>query len=242
MKTTLIIPTYNELENLPGLLEALFELPIEEMQVLIVDDASPDGTGKLAEEWKTKYPRRVEVLHRKGKLGLGTAYIAGFHHCLHSGSDLIGQMDADFSHAPQKVVELVRVITENDMVLGSRYMAGGSLDKDWAFWRKGLSAFGNFYARTILNLPIRDVTGGFRLWKRETLDHLPLERVRSNGYVFQVEMAYITHRLGFKMKEIPIYFAERKFGKSKMSLRIQLEAGLRVWQLRNLYRDLRPII
>jgi dolichol-phosphate mannosyltransferase len=241
LKTTFIIPTYNEVENLPNLLKALFDLPLADLHVLVVDDASPDGTGQLAEDQKKHYPHRIDVLHRAGKLGLGTAYIQGFQFCLQSGADLIGQMDADFSHSPDKVVELVHALTNYDMALGSRYIPGGNLDKNWAFWRKGLSTFGNHYARTILGLPIRDVTGGFRLWKRETLIHLPLERVRSNGYVFQVEMAYVTDRLGFKMKEIPIYFAERRFGKSKMSLHIQLEAALRVWQLRSLYKDLQPL-
>lgn len=241
MKTTLIIPTYNEVDNLRGLMASLFALPLSGLQVLIVDDDSPDGTGQLAEELKRIYPKRLDVMHRAGKLGLGTAYIQGFQFCLNTDADLIGQMDADFSHPPQKVLELVNAVAMYDLALGSRYIPGGSLDRNWAFWRKGLSAFGNFYARTILSLPIRDVTGGFRLWKRETLSQLPLERVRSNGYVFQVEMAFITHRLGFRVKEIPIYFAERKYGQSKMSLHIQLEAALRVWRLRSLYRDLKPL-
>ena len=238
LKTTLVIPTYNEAENLPQLITALFALPLKDLHLLVVDDGSPDGTGQIAEDQKSTHPGRINVLHRSGKLGLGSAYIQGFRLCLEDGSDYIGQMDADFSHSPQKVLEMVRALPAFDMVLGSRYIPGGGLDKDWAFWRKGLSVFGNFYARTILGLPIRDVTGGFRLWKRDTLGHLPLERIRSNGYVFQVEMAYVADRLGYKMKEIPIYFAERRLGESKMSLQIQLEAAIRVWQLRGLYRDL----
>jgi dolichol-phosphate mannosyltransferase len=238
LKTTLVIPTYNEAENLPKLLAALFALPLKDLHVLVVDDNSPDGTGQIAEEHNKTYSGKIKVLHRSGKLGLGSAYIQGFRLCLEDGSDYIGQMDADFSHTPQKVVEFVQALPDWDMVLGSRYIPGGSLDKDWVFWRKGLSVFGNFYARAILGLPIRDVTGGFRLWKRQTLSRLPLERVRSNGYVFQVEMAYVTNRLGFKMKEIPIYFTERRFGESKMSLHIQWEAAVRVWKLRRLYRDL----
>jgi dolichol-phosphate mannosyltransferase len=241
LKTTLVIPTYNEAENLPKLLAALFALPLKNLHVLVVDDDSPDGTGRIAEAHKKIYPGKIKVLHRSGKLGLGSAYIQGFRLCLEDGSDFIGQMDADFSHTPQKVMDLIHALPEYDMALGSRYIPGGSLDKDWAFWRKGLSVFGNAYARTILGLPIRDVTGGFRMWKRETLAHLPLERVRSNGYVFQVEMAYVTNCLGFKMKEIPIYFAERRFGESKMSFNIQWEAAMRVWKLRGLYRDLAPL-
>ncbi len=241
LKTTLVIPTYNEAENLPKLLTALFSLPLENLHVLVVDDNSPDGTGRIAEDHKKLFPEKINVLHRSGKLGLGSAYIQGFQCCLQDGSDAIGQMDADFSHPPRKVLELVQALPDCDMAIGSRYVPGGSLDQNWPFWRKALSAFGNFYARTILGLPIRDVTGGFRLMKRETLLHLPLERVRSNGYVFQVEMAYLTNRLGYTLKEIPIYFAERRLGKSKMSFRIQMEAAFRVWQLRGFYRDLKVL-
>lgn len=241
MKTTLITPTYNEAQNLPRLLKALFSLPLEDLTVLVVDDNSPDGTGDIAEDEGKKRKGRVQVLHRSGKLGLGSAYIAGFKHALNSDAQVIGQIDADFSHPPLKILELLRALQICDLAVGSRYVPGGNVDRNWAFWRKGLSAFGNFYARTILGLPLRDVTGGFRLWKRQSLANMPLERVRSNGYVFQVEMAYVAHRLGYSMKEIPIYFAERRFGESKMSLRIQLEAAIRVWQLRGIYRDLSRI-
>ncbi len=241
MKITLVIPTYNEAENLPKILQALFRLPLDDLHVLVVDDNSRDGTGEIAEELKKKYPGKLDVMHRAGKLGLGTAYIQAFTQLLQSDSDAIGQMDADFSHEPEKVVELARALENCDMALGSRYVPGGSLDKDWPAWRKWLSSFGNLYARSILRLPVRDLTGGFRLWQRATLAAMPLERVRSNGYIFQVEMAYIADRLGFRFKEVPIYFAERKFGQSKMSLRIQVEAALRVWSLRRLYRDLKPI-
>jgi dolichol-phosphate mannosyltransferase len=177
-------------------------------------------------------------MHRTGKLGLGTAYIQGFHQAIKDGADAIGQMDADFSHPPEKIIELVKTLESCDMALGSRYVPGGKLDERWPFWRKALSGFGNFYARTILGLPLRDVTGGFRLWKKETLSAMPLDRIRSNGYVFQVEMAFVASKLGFKFREIPIYFADRRWGTSKMSFRIQIEAAIRVWQLPGLYRDL----
>ncbi len=241
MKITLVIPTYNEAENLPRLLQALFGLPLDDLNVLVVDDNSSDGTGQLAEDLKGTYPGKLDVMHRAGKLGLGSAYIQGFNRLLAGNSQAIGQMDADFSHPPEKVVELASALQSCDMALGSRYVPGGSLDENWPFWRKGLSSFGNFYARSILSMPIRDTTGGFRLWRRETLAAMPLERVRSNGYVFQVEMAYVAHRLGFHFREIPIYFAERRFGQSKMSLRIQLEAALRVWALLWQYRDLKSL-
>lgn len=241
MKITIVIPTYNEAENLPRLLTALFELPLPDLNVLVVDDNSQDGTGQIADDFASRFPDRVSVMHRAGKLGLGSAYIQGFIDLLAGDSDAIGQMDADFSHEPGKIPELARALESGDVAVGSRYVPGGSLDKDWPFWRKWLSTFGNLYARTILRLPIQDTTGGFRLWKRATLAAMPLDRVRSNGYIFQVEMAYVAHKLGFQFKEIPIYFAERRWGQSKMSFKIQMEAALRVWELAHLYRDLKPL-
>lgn len=238
MKTTIVIPTYNEAENLPKLVTELFALPLEDLSLLIVDDNSPDGTGQIAEDLSKQPGARIQVMHRKGKLGLGTAYIQGFQKAIELGAQAIGQMDADFSHPIPKIMELATALEDCDVALGSRYIPGGSLDENWPFWRKALSSFGNFYARTILGLPIRDVTGGFRLWRRETLQGMPLQRVRSNGYIFQVEMAYVATLLGYRFKEIPIYFADRRWGQSKMSLRIQLEAALRVWQLAGMYRDL----
>jgi dolichol-phosphate mannosyltransferase len=239
LKTFIIIPTYNEAENLPRILERLFSLNISDINILVVDDNSPDGTGKIADDLSAYYHNKLAVLHRQGKLGLGTAYIDGFKYCLNQGADYLVQMDADFSHNPDKVSELLTELQKADMVLGSRYVKGGMLDEDWALWRKGLSSFGNFYARVILRIPVRDVTGGFRAWRRATLENIPLDRVKSQGYAFQVEMAYITHLKGFRIKEIPIYFAERTHGDSKMSLDIQLEAARRVWSILVEYRDLR---
>lgn len=238
LKTTIVIPTYNEAINLPILVDKLFELPLQNLSILVVDDNSPDGTGAIADDLCKKTNGRVQVMHRAGKLGLGTAYIQGYRQAIREGADAVGQMDADFSHPPEKIVELVKTLETCDMALGSRYVPGGKLDENWPFWRKALSVFGNFYARTILGLPLRDVTGGFRLWKKETLTTMPLDRIRSNGYVFQVEMAYVATKLGFKFKEIPIYFADRRWGESKMSMKIQVEAAIRVWQLPGLYRDL----
>lgn len=238
MNLRIVIPTYNEAENLPRLVSALFELPLSDLHLLIVDDNSPDGTGKLADELAQTYPGKVDVLHRKGKLGLGSAYISGFRWSLDHGAEAIGQMDADFSHPLEKIPVLAESLQKYDVAIGSRYVAGGRLDERWPFWRRALSSFGNVYARTILNLPIRDVTGGFKLWRRETLAGMPLERIKSNGYVFQVEMNYVASRLGFSFTEIPIYFADRRWGKSKMSFRIQAEAAVRVWKLLSLYPDL----
>ena len=241
LKTFIVVPTYNEKENLPMLVEALFKLNVENLNILIVDDNSPDGTGEIADEIKEKNPGDVSVIHRKGKLGLGTAYITGFKYCLDQGADQIVQMDADFSHNPEKVTELIDRLKESDMALGSRYVRGGSLDEDWAFWRKGLSSFGNLYTRLILRMPIKDVTGGFRAWKKETLEGIPLERVKSQGYAFQIEMAYITHLKGYSISEVPIYFADRSRGDSKMSIKIQIEAARRVWSILFEYRDLKRI-
>lgn len=237
-KTTIVVPTYNEKENLPKLVEELFALPLTDLHVLIVDDHSPDGSGQLAEELKKSYPEKLDVLHRSGKLGLGTAYVQGFQKAMQQGAAVVGQMDADFSHPISKIPELLKALEEVDVAIGSRYIPGGSLDEAWPFWRKGLSKFGNFYARTILALPLKDVTGGFRFWKADALQRLPLERVRSNGYIFQVEMAFLAHRMGLMFKEVPIHFADRRWGTSKMSFRIQLEAAYRVWLLRGMYKDL----
>ncbi len=237
-KTTLVIPTYNERENIPVLFKEIFALDLPGLHVLIVDDNSPDGTGQVVEDLKDTYHGRVDALHRTGKQGLGTAYIQGFQKAMAEGAEIVGQMDADFSHPIEKIPSLLDALTEVDIAIASRYIPGGSLDENWPFWRKGLSKFGNFYARSILSLPIKDVTGGFRFWRSSALKQLPLERVRSNGYVFQVEMAFLAQRLGLSFRELPIHFADRRWGTSKMSLRIQLEAAYRVWLLKGMYRDL----
>ncbi len=239
MNITVVIPTYNEAENLPKLVSALFALPLEDLRLLVVDDNSPDGTGQMADELAAARPGRMTVIHRAGKLGLGTAYVAGFRRALDDGADAVAQMDADFSHPPEKLVELFQALQSCDVALGSRYVPGGSVDRQWPLWRKGLSAWGNFYARTILGLKVHDVTGGFRLWRREALSELPLERIRSNGYSFQVEMLYLAHLSGCCFIEVPIYFADRRWGQSKMSFRIQREAAIRVWQLLFEYRHLK---
>jgi len=204
----------------------------------VVDDHSPDGTGEIAEVLSDQYPNRVFVLHRAGKLGLRSAYIEGFRKAFDRAAEVIVQMDADFSHDPAVLPEMASRIASCDLVIGSRYVKGGSLDERWPAWRKLLSAFGNFYARTILSFPLRDVTTGYRMWRREVLQNMPLDRIRSNGYIFLVEMAYIAYLMGYKITEIPIHFADRRWGKSKMSLKIQLEAAMRIWDVWWHYRDL----
>ena len=238
MRITVVTPTYNEAENLPKLVSALFSLPLD-LHVLVIDDNSPDGTGKIAEELAKQYPGRIDVLHRPGKMGLRSAYLNGFQKILDGDTQAIVQMDADFSHDPAALVNMAELLKTQDVVLGSRYTAGGSVDQQWPIWRKSLSAFGNFYAKTILGLPLHDVTTGYRMWRRETLNQMPFERIQSNGYVFLVEMAYLAHCLEFKIGESPIYFADRRLGKSKMSLKIQVEAAIRIWQVWWNYRDLK---
>ena len=238
MHTTVILPTYNEAENLPKLVSALLSLPLD-LSVLVVDDHSPDGTGKAADQLSSEYPGKVSVLHRAGKLGLRSAYMEGFQKAFEMGAEAVVQMDADFSHNPDVLTEMARCIVTSDVVIGSRYTEGGSLDGNWPLWRKMLSAFGNFYARTILSFPLRDVTTGYRMWRREVLRSMPLDRIRSSGYIFLVEMAYVAYLMKYKICEVPIHFADRRWGKSKMSLKIQLEAAVRIWDVWWHYRDLR---
>jgi dolichol-phosphate mannosyltransferase len=241
MRITIVLPTYNEAENLPRLVSALLSLPLD-LALLVVDDHSPDGTGELADELSQRHAGRVFVLHRAGKLGLRSAYIEGFRKAFELGAEAVVQMDADFSHDPVVLTEMARQIASCDVVIGSRYVKGGSLDERWPLWRKFLSAFGNFYARTILAFPLRDVTTGYRMWRREALQNMPLDRIRSSGYIFLVEMAYVAYLMGYKITETPIYFADRRWGKSKMSLRIQLEAAVRIWDVRWHYSDLRRLV
>ncbi|HYO87736.1 MAG TPA: polyprenol monophosphomannose synthase [Candidatus Limnocylindrales bacterium] len=240
--TMVVVPTYNERENLPLLVEALWKLPVEDLQLLVVDDNSPDGTGRLADELAAQHPGRIHVLHRKEKAGLGPAYRAGFRVALASGADYVIQMDCDFSHDPKYLPALIAAADSGaDVVLGSRYAKGGSVDHDWPIYRKLLSGFANLvYVRTILRVPFRDSTGGFRLWRAQTVIGLDLDRLRSNGYVSQVELAYITYKLGYRTVEVPIHFPERQRGTSKMNMRIQLEAAVRVWQIWSRHHRLNP--
>jgi len=238
LKIVVIIPTYNEAENLPNLVSALFSLPLD-LGILVVDDNSPDGTGKIADELAQLHPGRLRVHHRKGKLGLRSAYLTGFKLALDDGAEAVAQMDADFSHDPPKLIEMTSILENCDIVLGSRYVKGGSVDENWPLWRKGLSAWGNFYARTILQLPLKDITTGFRLWRRETILGMPLERIQASGYIFLVEMAYMAYCLEYRFGEVPIHFSDRRWGKSKMSFKIQAEAAFRIWESLWAFGDLK---
>jgi len=241
-RVVIVVPTYNEAENVPKLAAELLALPVPGLEVLIVDDNSPDGTGQIADELVAT--GRIYVLHRAGKQGLGTAYLQGFKWALAHGADILVQMDADFSHAPHYIPDMLAALPGYDAVIGSRYAKGGKLDERWSVWRKLLSWWANsVWVHIILRTPVHDNTGGFRAWKRATLIGMDLDRVRSNGYIFQVELTYLACRLGYTFQEVPIYFQDRRYGKSKMGLNIQIEAALGVfglwWRYHRLTRVMR---
>jgi dolichol-phosphate mannosyltransferase len=225
-----IIPTYNERDNLPRLIPLVLEQD-SRLDVLIIDDASPDGTGAVADRIAQGSPR-VHVIHRAGKLGLGTAYIAGFHWGLDRGYDWLFEMDADFSHDPQHLPQFIAALDDADLVLGSRYLEGRVTVVNWPMARLMLSYTANMYARTITGVPLWDATGGFKAFRRGVLEQVGLDRVESEGYSFQIEMNLRTWKAGFRIREIPIVFVDRTTGESKMSKRIIREAVWRVWKLR----------
>jgi len=225
----LVLPTYDEAGNLEPLVRAALENLPEGSRVLVVDDNSPDGTGEIAERLAGELP--VEVLHRAGKEGLATAYIAGFKHVLERGAELVLQMDADFSHDPRDLRRLVEASKRADLVLGSRYVPGGGVE-DWSVIRQGISRGGSAYARLVLGIEVKDLTGGFKCFHRRVLESIGLDRISSQGYAFQVEMTYRALQTGFDVLEVPILFRDRRVGNSKMSRAIVLEAAWRVPLLR----------
>ncbi|HLF24821.1 MAG TPA: polyprenol monophosphomannose synthase [Anaerolineae bacterium] len=241
MKPIVVVPTYDEAENIPKLVAALFALQVPELEVLVVDDQSPDGTGELVERLISGYTGRLHALHRAGPRGLGRAYLDGFRWALDCGADAVIQMDADFSHSPTYVPRFLSFVQEYEVIVGSRYVVGGELDTEWEAGRVLLSAWANIYARNILRMRTHDVTAGFKCWRRSALEAVRLDRVRSNGYVFQVEMAYLSERLGLRILEAPIYFEDRRIGKSKMSIPVKVEAAWRVWQVWLRHRRVRPL-
>ena len=231
-----VMPTYNEADNLEEMVDTLFALPLENLRLVIVDDDSPDGTGAIADKLAKRYNQvhtRISVIHRHRKGGLGTAYVAGFQRALSEGADFVVQMDADFSHSPTYILQLLGVVfaTGMDVVIGSRYVPGGTLDENWSWWRSLLSKWANIYCRTVLKIRVRDMTAGFKLWQRNALQEIKLHTVRSNGYIFQVEMAYLSEKLGFHIIELPIHFEDRRVGQSKMNVSVKLESVWRVWEL-----------
>jgi dolichol-phosphate mannosyltransferase len=224
-----VLPTYNEADNLPGISEAILER-LPEATLLVVDDASPDGTGRLADEMATA-SARIRVRHRAGKQGLGRAYIDGFGVALEGGAGRIVQMDADWSHNPDYLPALVGALDNADLVIGSRYAPGGEV-RDWGFARRLISRGGSTFARTVLWLTPHDLTGGFKAWRRDTLEKIDWNMVHSGGYVFQIETTYLASRGGARVVEVPIVFTDRRVGVSKMSRRIIGEALMVVLRLR----------
>ena len=238
MKFLIVIPTYNEIQNLRGLIESVFQVvdtkahlySVSRVEVLVVDDNSPDGTGQLAEELK-KHEPRISVLHRQEKNGLGKAYVAGFAWGLDKDFDVICEMDADFSHNPVYLPEFWRLLKDYDVVVGSRYVEGGGV-RNWGLGRKVISRGGSIYARTILGMPLQDMTGGYNAWRRSVLEKVDISNLRSEGYAFQIELKWRAWKKGFRIKEFPILFEDRFAGKSKMSKRIVIEAMMRVAGMR----------
>jgi len=233
-KALIIVPTYNERENAPGICERLFAA-LPDVDLLFVDDNSPDGTGQLLDEFAAKDPR-VHVMHRAGKLGLGTAYVEGFQWALARGYEYVFEMDADGSHDPKYLPQMLALAEDGaDVVVGSRNVPGGGT-VNWGIGRKIISRGGSFYARTILGIDVRDVTAGFICWRRRALEALDLATLGSNGYMFQIETKYRALQAGMKIVETPIIFVDRRVGQSKMSRAIVGEALLKVWGLRLRHR------
>jgi dolichol-phosphate mannosyltransferase len=224
-----VIPTFNEAENIPRLIPDILGRD-PRLDVLVVDDGSPDGTAALVRELQRANPR-VHLIVRAGKMGLGTAYVEGFRYALRSGYDLVFEMDADFSHDPAEVPNFLRAAETADLVIGSRYMNGVRV-LNWPMRRLLLSYFANVYTRMMIGLPIHDATGGFKCYRREVLAATNLDRIRSNGYAFQIEMSFKAWKKGFRLVEIPIVFLDRRSGDSKMSRTIMYEAFFMLWKLR----------
>ncbi len=228
-KSIVIIPTYNEIDNIKKMLPTVMEV-MPETHVLVVDDNSPDGTGEYVKSISEQNDR-VKLIQREGKFGLGTAYVAGFKFMLANGYDLAFQMDADFSHDPKDLINMLHEIEEFDLVIGSRYIKGVNVI-NWPMQRLLLSYFANKYSRIVTGIPVKDATGGFKCFRRSVLDAINLDSIKSNGYSFQIEMNFKAWKKGFRIKEIPIIFYERVEGASKMSKKIVREAVLMVWKLR----------
>ncbi len=229
MKTLVIIPTYNESENIERIVPEILDKD-QSIDVLIVDDNSPDGTGELADKMAEKNSK-IFVIHREKKAGLGTAYKAGFRYAIENGYDYIFEMDADFSHDPKCIPSFLEAIKEADLVLGSRYISGVNVI-NWPMSRLLLSYYANVYTRWVTGLPVKDATGGFKCFRRKVLESVDLDKVKSEGYSFQIEVSLRAWKKGFKIKEIPIVFEDRREGRSKMSKKIVREAVWMVWKLR----------
>lgn len=232
MKVLVVIPTYNEVQNLPELLKRILALKMDGLGVLIIDDNSPDGTGKMADEWAMRHPAQIEVMHRQKKEGLAAAYVQGFHYALERGAEAIVQMDADLSHSPEDIPRFLEAISRCDVVVGSRYVPGGRVDPNWSLLRRFISRMGGLYACWVTGLRVEDATTGFRCFRKKALESLDLRKIESKGFAFQVEVLYYCQKKGLHIEEIPIFFPDRVRGMSKMSLKIFFEALWRVWKIR----------
>ena len=230
MKIAVVIPTYNEKENIEEALGKVFGLNIEGLEVIVVDDNSPDGTGRIVEKIKENNSK-LHIIQRNKKMGLGTAYLEGFKHALDNGAEHIFEIDADFSHDFSAIPDFLESIKEFDAVVGSRYINQGKIE-NWNFSRRFFSKFGNIYAQFILNIPIQDLTTGYKCYRRKVVEYLCSKNIDSVGYVFQIETTYHAHKNGFKIKEIPITFTERRLGSSKFDFRIIWESLSKVLKLR----------
>jgi dolichol-phosphate mannosyltransferase len=223
-----VVPTYNELANLPVLAAGLMEQP--NLRLLVVDDQSPDGTGDLADQLARAHSSRISVLHRTGHRGLGRSYVDGLREALREPVDVICQMDADLSHDPVQLPALIAAADQSDVIIGSRYVAGGRI-VNWPLRRRLLSRFANSYVRTVTGLAVRDCTSGYRCWRRDALASLPLDRLTSDGYAFLVEMLYVAARRGCRVAEVPITFVERRLGESKLSRDVVIESAIAPWRI-----------
>ena len=229
MGALVVIPTYNEVENIRGLVEAVLRIP--DVSMMIVDDGSPDGTGALADALALEHRGRVQVLHRTGARGFGRSYVEGMQRALRLADiDVVCQMDADLSHLPTDLPRLIAAARDADLVIGSRYVHGGQVE-NWPWRRLVLSGFANEYVRMLTRIPVRDITSGFRCWRRQMLIDIPLAELRSDGYAFQVEMTWHAHRLNRRIAEVPITFVERRQGQSKLSTRVMAESAALPWRL-----------
>ena len=232
MKCAIVTPTYNEAGNLEDFVARILKLNLNDVHILVVDDNSPDGTGQLADRLATQHPGTIIVVHRQKKSGLGLAYIAGFKRALALDADAIIQMDTDLSHEPETIPAMLELLSNNDVVVGSRYVNKQSDVFKWSFLRKTLSGMGNVYARAVTGLKVKDVTSGFKCFSRKALAGLPLDSIRCSGFAFQIEVASLCQARGYSVVEVPINFKPRAAGRSKMSLGIPMEALWRVWQIR----------
>jgi len=231
----IVIPTYNEINNIGIILERVFQLKIPNLEVLVVDDNSPDGTAARVEQICQDNPA-VHLITRSGKMGLGTAYVAGFRYAINKKYDLIFEMDADLSHNPDDLPRLIEEMSESDLAIGSRYLSGVNV-VNWPLSRLLLSLFANWYTRMITGLPLKDSTSGFKCFRRHVLESIDIDKIHSDGYSFQIELHFLAWKKGFKIKEMPIIFIDREIGSSKMSRKIMFEAAWMVWHLK--YRSLR---